>query len=200
MSLTKQDIPLAQKLFQGINGRRQPKRGRGGTHTFRGGNRGKHANNSCRVQKSSAGRSMPAAVSFGHSFVIENPGARSVCAVVIPNPVDASAEDPLTLSLSPQARLGELASQRGRIRKRMRLGERTLEHPLRIVQASLLPWGEGQDEGGLREAFNRIRYYWIAAVAKAASRRRGGRRNGSKRFRPFQPRIVYPPRTIYRRA
>ena len=37
-----------------------------------------------------------------------------------------ASEDPLTLSLSPQARLGELASQRSRIRKRMRLGERTL--------------------------------------------------------------------------
>ena len=35
----------------------------------------------------------------------------------------ASAKSPLTLSLSPQARLGELASQRGRIRRRMRLGE-----------------------------------------------------------------------------
>ena len=51
----------------------------------------------------------------------------------------ASAEDPLTLSLSPQARLGEVASQRGRIRKRMRLGERTLEHPRRVIRASLLP-------------------------------------------------------------
>ncbi len=46
------------------------------------------------------------------------------------NPVEWFAwtlqKDPLTLSLSPPARLGELASQRGRIRLRMRLGERTL--------------------------------------------------------------------------
>jgi hypothetical protein len=42
------------------------------------------------------------------------------------NPAEWFAEDPLTLSLSQQARLGELAIQRGRIRKRMRLGERTL--------------------------------------------------------------------------
>ena len=43
---------------------------------------------------------------------------------------------PLTPALSPQARLGELASQRGRIRKRMRL-ERS---PLATVEkASPLP-------------------------------------------------------------
>ena len=90
------------------------------------------------------------------------------------NPVDRFAKDPLTLSLSPPARLGELASQRGRIRKRMRLGERTLELPLRVVRRPFSPSapacgcgskrckhakaclrGEGQDEGGLREPIAR---------------------------------------------
>ena len=55
------------------------------------------------------------------------------------DPGDRVAKSPLTLSLSPPARLGELASQRGRIRKRMRLGERTPEFTLRIIQGSLLP-------------------------------------------------------------
>ena len=45
----------------------------------------------------------------------------------------ASAKSPLTLSLSPQARLGELASQRGRIRRRMRLGERTPERSSALI-------------------------------------------------------------------
>ncbi len=36
------------------------------------------------------------------------------------------------------------------------IGEGTLEFPLRMVQASLLPWGEGQDEGwNLRSWQNR---------------------------------------------
>ena len=48
-----------------------------------------------------------------------------------------NGESPLTLSLSPW--------ERGR-----------LNFPLRIVQASLLPWGEGQDEGrNLRSWQNR---------------------------------------------
>ncbi len=34
-----------------------------------------------------------------------------------------------------------------RIRKRMRMGEGTPEIALRVIQGSLLPWGEGQDEG-----------------------------------------------------
>ena len=55
------------------------------------------------------------------------------------NAIHRFAKSPLTLSLSPPARLGELASQRGRIRKRMRLGERTPEFTLRIIQGSLLP-------------------------------------------------------------
>ncbi|MGO9486013.1 MAG: selenocysteine-specific translation elongation factor [Rhodomicrobium sp.] len=41
---------------------------------------------------------------------------------VIPNPVECFSKDPLTLSLSPR-------------------GERTPEHPLRVIQASLLPSG-----------------------------------------------------------
>ncbi len=40
------------------------------------------------------------------------------------------AKPPLILSFFPQARLGVLASQHGRIRKRMRLGEGTPERPL----------------------------------------------------------------------
>ena len=56
--------------------------------------------------------------------------------IFLPHKTD---KDPLTLSLSPPARLAEPASQRGRIRLRMRLGERTLEFPLRLVLASLLP-------------------------------------------------------------
>jgi hypothetical protein len=46
------------------------------------------------------------------------------------------SESPLTPALSPQARLGELASQRGRIRKRMRL-ER--EQAVPVEKASPLP-------------------------------------------------------------
>ncbi len=46
---------------------------------------------------------------------------------VIPNPVECFAKSPLILSFSPQARLGELATKRGRIRKRMWLGEGTPE-------------------------------------------------------------------------
>ena len=38
---------------------------------------------------------------------------------------------PLTPALSPQARLGELASKRGRIRKRMRLEREFRSQPLR---------------------------------------------------------------------
>jgi hypothetical protein len=68
------------------------------------------------------------------------------------------AKAPLTLSLSLQARLGELASQRGRIRERVRLGEGTLLQ--RALPDSLSfwgedrgsfpfsPWGEGWGEGG----------------------------------------------------
>ena len=55
------------------------------------------------------------------------------------------AKAPLTLSLSLQARLGELASQRGRIRERIRLGEGTLLQ--RALPDSLSPWGEGWGEG-----------------------------------------------------
>jgi hypothetical protein len=67
------------------------------------------------------------------------------------------AKAPLTLSLSPQARLGELASQRGRIRERIRLGEGTPSQRLRRDFLSfrgedcgsfpLSPWGEGWGEG-----------------------------------------------------
>jgi hypothetical protein len=45
---------------------------------------------------------------------------------MMPAPVDRFSgcyEDPLTLSLSQQARLGELATRVSRIRKRMRGGE-----------------------------------------------------------------------------
>ena len=55
------------------------------------------------------------------------------------------AKPPLTLPLSLQARFGELASQRGRIRKRMRRGERTPElrsHLNRRSQPAPSPLGE----------------------------------------------------------
>ena len=54
---------------------------------------------------------------------------------------------PLTLSLSRQARLGALAASSIRIRKRMRMGEGTLPGAPSVIQAFLLPRGEGQDEG-----------------------------------------------------
>jgi hypothetical protein len=49
------------------------------------------------------------------------------------------AKDPLTPSLSPQARFGELALQSFRIRKQMRMGETTQEYPPGIILAFLLP-------------------------------------------------------------
>ena len=52
-----------------------------------------------------------------------------------------SDKSPLILSFSPQARLGELASQRGRIRKRMRLGEGTPEFSPALQAPS--PMGRG---------------------------------------------------------
>ena len=54
---------------------------------------------------------------------------------------------PLTLSFSPQSRLGEIASLSSRIRLRIRLGEGTPELPAALILASPLPWGEGQGEG-----------------------------------------------------
>ena len=54
-----------------------------------------------------------------------------------------SGVTPLTPTLSQQARLGELATQRDRIRKRMRW-EREFAA---AVSSSPLPWGEGQGEG-----------------------------------------------------
>ncbi len=44
---------------------------------------------------------------------------------------------PLILSFSPQARLGELASQRGRIRKRMQLEKGRLKYPQRLFDGPL---------------------------------------------------------------
>ena len=63
--------------------------------------------------------------------------------------LSASQSPPSLCPSPPQARLGELAFRSFHIRKRMWMGEGTLELPLRIFQASLSPRGEGQGEGGL---------------------------------------------------
>ena len=67
---------------------------------------------------------------------------------MMPDPVHRFSgcyKDPLTLSLSQQARLGELATRVSRIRKRMRGGEGTPSQ--RAQPDSLSPWGEGWGEG-----------------------------------------------------
>ena len=53
-------------------------------------------------------------------------------------------------SLHVGADLSPIGVMNGRISPHpvlLPMGEGTLEFPLRIVQASLLPWGEGPDEG-----------------------------------------------------
>ena len=62
------------------------------------------------------------------------------------------AEDPLTPTLSQQARLGELAVQVSRIR--LRMGR--VRQQKRPITAKACLRGEGQDEGGLREAIKRV--------------------------------------------
>jgi hypothetical protein len=75
-------------------------------------------------------------------MILDQAGWHGSNALAVPANVTLVPRRPIiTLSLSPQARLGELASQRGRIRKRMRLGESPLETSQRILQASLLPSG-----------------------------------------------------------
>jgi hypothetical protein len=74
----------------------------------------------------------------------------------MPNP-DDKFQDPLVLSFSPQARLGELATQSVRIRKRMRMGEGTPSIAFAELSSSVLsPLGERDRVRGSWEAFNRI--------------------------------------------
>jgi hypothetical protein len=62
------------------------------------------------------------------------PAGNGAAEPAISDPLDcfasASAKDPLTPALSRQARLGELATQRDRIRERMRMGRGGRPYPL----------------------------------------------------------------------
>ena len=81
---------------------------------------------------------------------------------MIPNPPNWFGEYPLTLSLSPPARLGEQATQPGRIRKRMRLGERTPELSAADIPGFPRPNGERDRVRGdflkQRKQIERVRY------------------------------------------
>ena len=96
--------------------------------------------------------------------------------------LSASAKGPLTPALSPQARLGLLATQRARIRKRMRMGRGSPGVP--AERADPLPLRERVAAcGRVRGSFvNQSYRIWYYALARGCVRScRGGRSIASRR-------------------
>ncbi len=95
----------------------------------------------------------PAAVYFtsggteAANWLLQPRGGETLAVCAVEHPCVLSGhrfeigKSPLILSFSPQARLGELATPRIRIRKRMRRGEGTLETASAVILGSSLPSG-----------------------------------------------------------